>query len=77
MQGPFLRKYNVQTTINFQLFEIDGVDFKVDAVHAVGDTKVMKDEGAEANTANGFTDEGQGYSIVLSATEVQAARIVV
>jgi hypothetical protein len=77
MQGPFLRKYGVQTTIDFQLFEIDGVDFRVDAAHAAGDTKIMKDEGAEANTSNGFTDEGQGYSIVLDATEMQAARIVV
>ena len=77
MQGPFLRKYGVQTTVDFQLYEIDGVDFKVDAVHASGDTTVMKDEGAEANTANAFTDEGQGYSIVLTAAEVTAARIVV
>jgi hypothetical protein len=73
----YLRKYGVQTTINFQLFEVDGVDFRVDAAHAAGDTKIMKDEGAEANTTNGFTDEGQGYSIVLTATEMQAARIVV
>jgi hypothetical protein len=72
-----LRKYGVQTTFNFTLFEVDGIDFRVDAAHASGDTKVMKDEGAEGNTTNGFTDEGQGYSIVLTATEMQAARIVV
>lgn len=77
MQGPHLRKYGVQTTVDFPLFEIDGVDFKVDAAHASGDTKIMKDEGDEANTTNGFTDEGQGYSIVLDATEMEAARIVV
>ena len=76
-QGPYLRKYGVQTTIDFVLFEVDGVDFRVDAVHAAGDTTIMKDEGAEANTANGFTDEGNGYSIVLSATEMEAARIVI
>lgn len=76
-KGPFLRKYGVETTINFDLFEVDGVDFRVDAAHATGDTKIMKDEGAEANTTNGFTDEGQGYSIVLTATEMQAARIKV
>jgi hypothetical protein len=72
-QGPFLRKYGVQTTIPFDLYEVDGVDLRVDAVHAAGDTKIMKDEGAEANTTNGFTDEGQGYSIVLTATEMEAA----
>lgn len=76
-KGPFLRKYGVETTLNFDLFEVDGVDFRVDAAHAAGDTKIMKDEGAEANTTNGFTDEGQGYSIVLTATEMQAARIKV
>lgn len=77
MQGPFLRKYGVEATVDFQLFEADGVDFRTDAVHAAGDSKVMKDEGAEANTSNGFTDEGQGYSITLTAAEMQAARIVV
>lgn len=76
-KGPYLRKYGVQTTILFDLFEVDGVDLRVDAVHVAGDTKIMKDEGVEANTTNGFTDEGQGYSIVLSATEMQAARIKV
>lgn len=72
-----LRKYGVQTTINFMLFGITGVDFKTDAVHAAGDTKIMKDEGAETDTTNGFTDEGQGYALVLTAAEMQAARIVV
>ena len=75
--GPFLRKYGVETTVDFQLFEIDGVDLRISAVHASGDSKIMKDEGAEANTSNGFTDEGQGYSLVLTATEMEAARIVV
>lgn len=77
MGARILRKYGVQTTITFELYETDGTDLKSDAVHALGDTKIMKDEGAEANTSNGFTDEGQGYSIVLTATEMQAARIVV
>ena len=76
MQGVQLRKYGVQTTINFELYEVDGIDLRVDAVHAAGDSAIMKDEGAEANTTNGFGDEGNGYSIVLSATEMQAARIV-
>jgi len=75
MQGPFLRKYGVETKIPFDLFEADGVDFKTDAVHASGDTKIMKDEGDEINTTNGFADEGQTYSIIISATEMEAARI--
>lgn len=73
-QKPFLRKYGVEATFNFDLYEVDGVDFRVDAVHAAGDTKLMKDEGAETNTDNAFTDEGQGYSIVLTATEMEFAR---
>ena len=77
MAGPYLRKYGEAATIDFELFEVDGVDFRVDAVHAAGDTVIMRDEGAEANTTNGFTDEGNGYSIVLDATEMSAARIVV
>lgn len=75
MEGPFLRKYGVETTIDFELFEIDGVNFRTDAVAAAADIQIMKDEGAEANTTNTFTDEGTGYSIVLTATEMQAARI--
>jgi hypothetical protein len=74
MSKVILRKYGEAATFNFDLFEIDGIDFKVDAVHVVGDTKIMKDEGAETNTTNGFVDEGQGYSIVLTATEMQHAR---
>ena len=72
-----LRKYGASATINFDLFEVDGIDFRVDAVHASGDSAIMKDEGTEANTTNSFTDEGNGYSLVLTATEMQAARIVI
>lgn len=72
-----LRKHGVEATINFSLFEVDGVDFRVDAVHASGDSAIMKDEGTEGNTANSFTDEGNGYSLVLTATEMTAARIVI
>lgn len=77
MQGTHLRKYGVLTTLNFELFEVDGINFRVDAAHAAGDSVIMKDEAAEASTANGFTDEGTGYSIVLTAVEMQAARIVI
>jgi len=73
----YLRKYGVAATIDFALFEVAGVNFKTDAVHASGDTVIMKDEGTEASTTNGFTDEGTGYSLVLTATEMEAARIVV
>jgi len=68
-------EYGRAYTFNFELFEIDGVDLRVDAAHATADTVIMKDEGAEANTGSGFIDEGKGYSQALTATEMQAARI--
>lgn len=77
MQGPHLRKYGVATTINFELYQTDGINLKTDAAHAASDTKIMKDEGDEADTTNAFVDEGQGYSLALTATEMQAARIVI
>lgn len=77
MQGPFLRKYGAEAKINFDLYEPDGSDLKTDATHTAGDTKSIKDEGTEANTVNGFVDEGQGYCITLTAAEMQAARVKV
>jgi hypothetical protein len=73
-----LRKYGVETKILFPLITRDAVDFEGSASHASGDTKISKDEGSFANTSNAFVHEGNGiYSITLTATEMQAARIVV
>lgn len=77
MQGVHLRKYGTAATVNFELYQPDGVNFEPAATFAAGDVKIMKDEGAEANITTLPTDEGQGYSLALSATEMQAARIVV
>jgi len=77
MQGMNKRKYGVATTIDFQLYDLTGVDLKTGATFAAGDIKIMKDEGAEANTTNTPTDEGRGYSITLTSTEMEAARIVI
>jgi hypothetical protein len=73
------RAYGVATTVDFCLHITDATvgAIKVEnAVHASGDTYIMKDEGAEANTTNGFVDRGSCYSIALTATEMQAARIL-
>jgi len=75
-QSVHLRKYGVQTTIDFEVYEIDGVDLRVDWVPAAADCEVMKDEGASTQCTNTATDEGSTYSIVLTATEMQAARLV-
>lgn len=71
------RPYATAATLNFYLLDIDGVDFKEDAAHASGDTVIMKDEGTPANTASGFVDEGDSYSLALSSGELTAARVTV
>ncbi|MHA2064184.1 MAG: hypothetical protein ACXABY_07365 [Candidatus Thorarchaeota archaeon] len=75
-QGIHLRKYGVQTTIDFELYEVDGVNLRTDWVPVAADCEVMKDEGASTQCTNTATDEGETYSIVLTATEMQAARLV-
>lgn len=76
-QSVHLRKYGVQTTIDFEVYEVDGVDLRTDWTPASSDCEVMKDEGASTECSNTVVDEGSTYSIVLSATEMQAARLVV
>jgi len=46
-QGVHLRKYGVATNINFDLFEVDGINFRINAVSAAGDLKIMKDKTTE------------------------------
>ena len=77
MQGPFLRKYATQTTVIFALYKIDGSALQPAATFAAGDVKVMLDEAAEANATNLPTDEGQTYSIVITAAQMTAARVMV
>ena len=76
MGAIYQRKYAEAATLDFCLYELDGTDLVATAAYAAGDVKIMKDEGAEANTTNSFTDEGTGYSLVLTATEMTAARVV-
>ena len=74
-QGIHLRKYGVEAVINFELYEIDGVDLKTDAADGGTDCNIMKDQGAEATCDNDFVDEGSGYSITITATEMEAAQV--
>lgn len=71
-----LAKYATALTVPFELYALDGLSLMKTAAHAAGDTVIMKDEGAEANTTNGFVDRGSGYSIALTAAELTAARIL-
>ena len=70
-----LGKYNQSKTITFDLVAPDGVDLITNATFATGDVVIMSNEGAEANTTNLPTDEGTGYSLVLTAAEMSTARI--
>lgn len=71
-----LGKYGQAKTVSFCLYTTTGAALKTDAAHASGDTVITKDEGSPANTTNGFVDEGNCYSLALTATEMQAGRIV-
>lgn len=79
MSDKQLRKYGVLLTtakaIQFDLYEVDGINFRSDATFATGDVKISQDGGAEANTTNLPVDEGQGYRLILTATELQSSRI--
>ncbi len=77
MQGPYLRSYGVATNVNFVLYGTSGKAFQTGASFASADVKIMKDNGAEANSATGFADEGQGYSLPVSSSEMTAQRIVI
>lgn len=80
-QNVYLRPYGTAATVDFCLWETDATDLKTDAVIVAGDVKLSKDEGAEANCSTGagacVTDEGQCYSVALTATELQAQRVYV
>ncbi len=70
MQACQLRKYGVQTTIDFEVYEVDGINLRTDWVPAVADCEVIKDGGASTQCTNTATDDGATYSIVLTATEL-------
>ena len=74
-----LRKYGAATTVLFPLVDRDAIDFESTPVSFVAaDTQISKDEAAFANTGSTPAHEGNGmYSLALTATEMQAARIMV
>lgn len=74
-----LRKYGTATTILFPLIDRGAQDFEATPVsHSSGDTQISKNEAAFVNTSNAFVHEGNGiYSIALTSTELEAARIVI
>jgi len=78
MQGPFFLKYNTAATIQFVLYTVTGETLQPSATIAVGDTKIVKDGGASANTTNTPVNEGNGiYSLDLTAAELSAERVTI
>lgn len=77
----FLAKYNTQTTFYFAMIKRGVVDLAATAdwTPATGDTKVSKDGGNFTNTSNNPAAVGGtgsiGWSLTLTATELQAAVI--
>lgn len=69
-------KYATEVTVPFSLYQTSGLEYKVDAAHASGDTQVSIDGAGQNNTTNGFTDEGSDYEIVLTAAETTGKRIM-
>ena len=73
-----LRKYGVETKILFPLIGAGNVSFTTGLTDGGADCSVMKDEAAPGTATNDFVEEGGGfYSLVLSAAELTAARVVV
>lgn len=77
MADHYLRKHNSTERIDFELFNAGDTDLATGAAFAVGDVKIMKDEGTETNVINLPVDEGLGYSWLPSSGELQCARAVV
>lgn len=72
----YLRPFGMPTTIDFCLYTPTASALFTTASFSAGEVKIMKDEGNEANTTNLPVDEGNCYSILLTAAEMSAQRIM-
>jgi len=77
MANIYLRKYGVDTTIDFELYGIDGASLNTTATFAAGDTTRMLDEAAQGNLGASPTDEGSTYSLAIAAAELQCTRLII
>lgn len=73
-QNTLSREYGEATTLAFCLYRADGSGLEEAATFSSGDILLMKDEGAETNITTLPTDEGNCYSVPLTANETQCAR---
>ena len=73
----FVRAYNTAATVDFCLWATDGTAFINAATFEAADVKIMQDEGAEANSTNSPSDEGQCFSLAVAAAELDVARTTI
>lgn len=71
-----LSAYGVAKTFDFRILAADGT-FVTNATDGGTDVTLTCDDGTPATATNDFVDEGSHYSIALTATELQCARLVV
>lgn len=69
-------RYGVAETFDFKLYNADGT-LDVDEVDGGTEVSLSCDEGAETTATNDFADEGNFYSIALTAAELKCERVAV
>jgi hypothetical protein len=69
-------RYGVAEVFNFKLYNADGT-LDTDEVDAGTEVSLSCNEGAETTATNDFADEGNFYSISLTAAELQCERVAV
>lgn len=77
MQGIHQRKYGVEAIIPFVVYDPDGIDINVTWTPAAADCSVNKNGGGDVQCTNTAADVGASFTITLTSTEMEAARIVV
>jgi hypothetical protein len=69
--------YGVEETFGFEIWSTDGLSLDVDESDAGTEVTLMCDEAAPATATNDYVDEGNSYSITLTAAEMQCEYITV
>jgi hypothetical protein len=69
--------YGAQLTIPFTLFDTVTGQLVSGATHAAGDIVLYRDGAAGVTATNAWTTNGPTYELILTAAEMQAARITV
>ncbi len=72
-----LAKYGVEYVLNFELYDIDGVDLNIGCSDGGSDCSIRKDQAAAGVATNDFVDEGFTYSLTITSTEMQAKEVIV